>query len=60
MNLEERRAIAMRQHSDGFVEHLHRRYPRCCAYHRGFDAALALLVPTGFEDDTGPLYAMNG
>lgn len=49
MTPEERKAIAMRQDTpDWWVECpsvCEERYPRCCAYHEGFDDALGLLVP---------------
>lgn len=50
MTPEERKAIAMCQLWQPSVHtmtcDLH--YPKCCSYHEGFDAALALLEPVGW------------
>ncbi len=50
MTPEERKAIAMRQAGTGphgLPNACERLYPNCCAYHEGFDDALALLVSNG-------------
>ncbi len=55
MTPEERKAIAMRQ--DSYDQFCRRLYPKCCAYHEGFDDALALLVRRGAWID--PTYAIE-
>lgn len=39
---EERKALAMRVDA-AWAKECERRYPMCCSYHEGFDAALSLL-----------------
>ena len=69
MTPEERKALARRQ--DERIGHREpgRNYPLCCEWHRGFDAALGLLVAApmwtdgndwhGDSPSGAPLYAIK-
>lgn len=59
MTPEERKAIAMRQLAAIGWESLHDFYPKCCSYHFGFDAALALLVRVDHTDEGAQTYAIE-
>lgn len=59
MTPEERKAIAMRHHHGCSYAGDEYYYPNCCAYHEGFDAALALLEWCGEWIADSKLYAIE-